>query len=202
MFYIYRIFLFIFIAIICFIALKKARKLGQKNTSLLLLFVILGYLISTSLPVEQSFVRFRTPEESFRYSNNSRSLIKTIQDDDFAVVVYDNNGKLSFTVANKDKTGWLLCNDVNQVFSDSIDQYSITVVKSYSSKNMVIAMFPDYGDSGNRQINVQDKMQSSFHYNQFKFMQYTFKVGYTVINSYPSNYTLTVNGLTKALSLK
>lgn len=202
MFYIYRILLFVFITIAALFILKKIRRLGRKRVSQLLLVVVLGYLFSTSLPVEQSFIRFSTPEESFGYSYNQNTLLKTIQKDDFAVALYNNNGKLSYTAINKDKGGWLLCDEVNQVSYDTINQYVVTVVRSYSNKEMVIAMSSVYGNSNNSPLEVHDNIASEFSYDSFEFIQYTCHMAYTVIDTYPSNYEVDMNGASKTLVLK
>ena len=198
---IFRIIVFVILAIIAILILKAFHKtIDRRKIFLLLCVAVLGFMVSRMLPIEQPFVRFHTPEQAFSYTHNSKTLVKMISDENMSVAMYDQNGSLSFVIIDKDEKGWLMNNTSNGINFITANKYIVITAKSsLHNKMMVFVNIATYGNEDS-QLDIQDNLGSHYKKFEFVFYQTISKFGYTVLNTPVSNYKVNINGITTAVS--
>lgn len=198
---IYRIIIIAILAIIAILILKAFHKvIDRRRIFLVLCTAVLGYMVFTMLPIEQSFVRFNTPEQAFSYTHNSKTLVKIVNDENMAVAMYDQNGSLSFVIIEKDEKGWLMNNTSNGIKFITVDKYIITTAESSSHNKMMVFVNMATYDNEDSQLDIQDNSGSHYEKFEFVFHQTTTKFGYTVLNKPVSNYKVNINGIMATVS--
>lgn len=176
---------------------KVKKNLNSKRMSVLLVSIVVCFSISTSLPIEQFFIRFSSPEMAFSYSHNIKSLYKVINEGSFALAVYDDNDRLSFTHLSKDDSGWIMNNSSNDTDVDVVNNCFVISAKFTDHHKAIILIY----DDENNQLSVEDSKGSNFINFKIKYDNVIENFCYSVIQIPNSDYIITVNGVSKKIEL-
>lgn len=140
-----RIILSIIIGIIIFLVTSFCfhRKRDKKLIISSILFTLIIYALSGFYSFENLFYSFPTPQAAFEYQTGGDDIVKLIEGEESAVIVYMNGDGPSFYVTKKDKNGWKLENMIDgiPIKSKFID------VKSDSSFSMILCKAPNTTES-------------------------------------------------------
>lgn len=201
LYYVYRIILVVILVALVIIVFKVAHKAMNRKRIIFIIFsAVLGYTLLTLLPVEKTFLRFDTQEKAFDYCYNAKSLIKMVKDDNVAIAIYNNNGRVSNVMIEKDKNGWIMNNSSDGIKFKTVDRYSIVTAEPAShNKIMVLINTVTMNNAEKIQLNINDSNKVKYSKFQFVFSQGTWEFAYTVLSKPLANYQVTINGITTTL---
>lgn len=194
LYYIVRVIIFAVIAA-AFVLLNKFRiiKLNVWNC-IIAVCAVIAVMVTVSF-VENSVLRFSTPQAAFNYSNIGCTVYKTIEKDDSAVIIYAHSkSSKDFALLCKDESGWLINSPgFTQENSEILNSYEITTYKLSSvKKELLVITDTDSKKEENQIKTICDNCNSEF--TKIPYISDESGTSYFAIIDYPvDNYCVYVN---------
>lgn len=117
----------LFLAIILFNLIKKTFALKNAIGIFVLLFVSCYFSFYIPITAEYFFMKYSSIEDAFSYGHNVNSLIKVVQKDDMAVVIYtEDNKSISFIPMSQKEGKWKI--DPLSAFHYQFKYYKTTYI--------------------------------------------------------------------------
>lgn len=172
--------------------------------SLIISVICFGvFSIYMGTPIEQRWVKFDTIEQAFKYSYPEDEIVKIIEKDNYAIVIYDfdNRGR-TVTFFKKVDNKWLVTNGSNSKQKlYYTQQYGIITDRSTDGKTKFIAISFSNITGANKEISISDNYNTKFIYvetmEKSGDMMYEY---YGIIENIKDDYYLTINGNTVSLN--
>lgn len=190
MFGIIRMLFWIIVFGICIVILSKHGILN-KNRNKLLLFVIITLLWTGSMlvPIENLFMSFSTPEESYGYVN--RENVKLVVYGQESALVIGEDTEYVYLVIPKGEEGWKIGRGMDLKFISN-QYFDGIVVSIYQYKNTK-EFYVEVSDIDGKECKVSDNQNSSFEIletgidgkNKYRYYAYIYGLN--------ENYVLKVN---------
>lgn len=193
-----RITILIILILALFLSKKRVRLL-KKKTKILGIFLFIFLLILLSFyPVENLFLRFSTPQESFHYSYWDKQIVNVMEYENNAIILFRvNSSSDSLYYIQRDSNGWKIAspnfswNTKTAFFNNSI----ITYNKLDNSEISFIGLGDFVSENGQEKINsIIDSKGNQF--NLQKLSSYGGYVNYFysfIDTNKPNNYII-ING--------
>ncbi|GEM_PF-3604158 len=200
------LYLFICLSIACavIIAYKRKTKKGKFLSCLILIFCAAVVLLVNIFPVENLWMKFNNPEEIIEYDKKGTADNIIIGKDSCMIVYSTGNQHNGLYFAPKNENNYILPNfftkkNIHHEFNDfgQIDVYNVSGTDDY----YVCAFFYRHGDT----INFSDSLGSNAVVVKDEILTDSDGIGeyfYYCLNGIPSNYSISVNGEEKFISIK
>lgn len=104
MFKIIRYLLSISLAAFAIYVLKN--KKATKFKSVKIIFNFAMSIIIIIMPFENLFLKFDSPEQAFKYTIGSNTIIKTIENENTSLIIYNDSGDIKATIINNCNKKW------------------------------------------------------------------------------------------------
>lgn len=198
MYFIIRTIIFIIILIIFLVICKRKKKKIKRNTAIIFV-IIWGIILSLSyfLPVENLFYTFKTPEKVFEYMSEGEILgIVDGKDSSLGLTVIDNS-TTSCIIAMKSENGWKIGNSLFLKHALISDCDGISIIVYKYKEEYYVTLFYRANTENKKIYNIYDNKDSQFEQFSRKLDNESTYYGYgAYLNSFDSNYTVTINGKT------
>lgn len=173
----------LFIAFIIFTLKNKTTRLKV----LKIIFSVFMALIIIIMPFENLILKFDSPEQAFKYAVSNSTVIKIIENENTALVIYDDAGDVKATIINNSQGKWkasFLPN--NQSLSRLKDSGIILITRERQINNfyVMIAVRSEVKS-------VSDNMNSSFETFSLNDKWTNFV---TYVESCNNNYIIKIDG--------
>lgn len=181
----------VFIA--CFLLIRKSVIVNKRKWyTIVFTIIIVLTAVSATIPFENTFLTFSSPESAFSYSSNSTlKLIVNGEKSDFAVGVKDD--KYVYTIIPKSDNGWKSGVGFNskRVIQTTDDGISICVYQYKNSSDYYVTIL----DTNGGPSEISDNSNSKFYHLEKASAELnrTFYTYYACISDFNSKYTITVN---------
>ena len=162
----------------------------HKNSKLRILKLVLGVILSflfLIMPFENLLLKFDTPKQAFDYAVSNRNIIKKVENEQSALVIYEEKGSTFSTLISKSGDKWkatFMPDD--QILSRLENNEIFLITKERNSNNfyIMIAVDPDIKS-------VSDNYNSTFEV----FTANEFKVNYVAyVENCTDNYIIDIDG--------
>ena len=197
---IYRIAAILLIIGICILIFRKKCLLLFRTKALSIttvLFVIVLFYTSLYLPIEESWVRFDTPEEAFEYTYFNKKILQVIEDEECAFIVYeDSNMGVMYISLNKEDDKWKMHNAYSAYSINLVHLDNSTIIRVDSDNNKNLILIREYLDTNISNKLIEDNQNSEFRCFSIlrekarKYVIYT----YTIIDDAIDDYELRLDG--------
>lgn len=153
------------------------------------------FSIYMGTPIEQKWIKFDTIEQAFNYSYPRCRIVKKIEKNNYAIVIYDyDNGDRTVTFFEKVDNKWLVTNGTNSKQKlYNLQQYGIITDKSTDGKKMFIAI--SNTTETDKEMTIVDNYNTEFIYVETMEnsgnMMYEY---YGIVENMKDDYYLTING--------
>lgn len=190
----------IIFALTFFLLKEHILLLSKKAKILVLLSCFMVFYLSLLVPFESVFLKFDTPEDSFHYSFINQNIIKTMEADDCAFVIYGTDGsQLNYTCIPKNGNQYqvrsaYLSPNIEGAFKDSL---YICRVENKAGHSQLITVSQGNLREPDGKKTVNDSIGNTFSYFncKYKSVDYYTDVYWTVTDlTELSDYVLTVDG--------
>lgn len=199
-----RIILMVIVILIFYPKLKKNLPDNRmKREFLIVITVMILYYILIPIHFENVVVKFHSPKDAFEYMHFNKKIIKIIEDDNCAFIIYGEDGSsFSFTAIEKRDGVWMVASSDISVTFKNINRYQITVCNMKQCNKKLVCLCDVNNTEPHRNIEISDNKNSRFETfcSKYEIVDYYTIFYYTVIDSNSTGYQLTVNG--QSISLK
>lgn len=168
------------------------RKNKSKLRILKTIPAVIVSLILVIMPFENLFLEFSSPEDAFRYAVNG-TIIKTVEQENTALVIYQDSGDTKATIINRDGEKWkstflptkqkLVCPELYDLSTLYEVVTNVLITYEGQSNNFYILVSPPYD------AKISDNMGSVFE--TFSVSMLTHFVAY--VEDSDENYTININ---------
>ena len=178
----------------------------QKRLRRNILCIILGivvYLVFIFVPIEDMAVKFESPIDAFEYQVGEDNIVKVVEGEESAVIVYlnDNNGP-GYYITKKSDDGWMLENSFD-IFIHGFNSKSISagnIFNCFSERapgTNECFIFVSEGFMEEKveysESDVKDSQGSTFEQFPIHINNYTLVVHYAVVQSNDPDYEVIIN---------
>ena len=180
--FIFWITFFIIIFIVRCLKKKNTYSLEPKRFLLFILLFIILVTFSGFIPVENAFITFSTPEQSYKYCDNS-DLAYVIEGNQSAMVVSTNK---DYLIIPKSENGWKIGMRANtKTKKQLIDSgFWIFLIEHDKIEDCYIMIY-----SAEKIINISDSIDTVFGVSE------DCRFAYAYIEEYKDPYTVVINGI-------
>ncbi len=187
------------VAFVCILIFRKNKILITKwVATIFFLTMFVMYNVIMAFPVEIKILSFISPETAFHYSH-SKDIIKTIESDDCAFIIYKGgNRSFNFTYVNKEDGVWrmqnpqITINEKHRVY-DPLALFIVRVVNEEKNKQLVV--IEDGLLQTDSKTIIKDSLNSQFTIFDCKPTAFSsgYRLYYAIINADAENYSITIN---------
>lgn len=191
MFGIIRMLLWLLVLGICTAIMKKYNLRCKKIQGIFLIVVCFAlWIFSMLLPIENLFMNFETPEESFRYVN-FEDVKMVVYGQDSALVVGKKN-ESTYLIVPKSKNGWKIGRGLDTKFISNkfVDGIIVSVYQYKATKEYFVEV---ENINGERCV-LSHNRDSDFVVIEEKSNKKSIYRYYTYVHNLDENYIIKVNG--------
>ena len=197
MYTIVRIIITLILLLIVFMVYGKTiKKNGNKKIiaviSLMIFFALLW------IPFENYVMSFKSPTAVFKYQFFNKDIVKLVENENSAYIIYSNDGtSLSFESFEKKNGSWKLENifSSNKIDFKTYNEYNLANIQTKNnSQNLIIVSEVNRTEQASN-IKVSDNLNSKFNTFLYKYkdIDYNTTFYYTIIDSQTKSYKLSIN---------
>ncbi len=185
------------IAALCLLFIKKSKK---ERITLAIIAALAAAMVSSFIPIENTFVTFSSPEDACKYVYfNSNKIALTVDGNESSLMVLRSGNTYNYIIVPKSGDGWKLDSGMatglnsKTRFVDVIrpsDEYTIEILGYAGTTEYYIEVTGHYSGISS----ISDSLGSDFYHlvsNSGAYHTY-----YAYINGYGEDYELTLNGET------
>lgn len=191
------IIIFIIMLIIIIVYLFLIKKHTKKRICILIIALLIIYQLIMIIPIEEYFIKFNTLEEAFNYSYNGYQIIQVIEKDEYAFVVYSNDGGTTrqYTHFIKNGNKWEVTSpNVGSTKIKATSKGFSIVTNRIKEKNSMFVCI-GYLDTLYKNPDIRDSINSNFmlekEFETAKFKSYS---RIAIIENVPEDYYLIIEG--------
>lgn len=176
-------------------------KITKKRKHIITAVVLSVILVTVSamIPFENAFISFSSAEESYRYVNKNVDDIKlVVNGENSAFVIGDDDGSNIILIVPKTSDGWKIGMgiDTKRVIEKFVDTVVIYIYQFKDTTDYYVQVM----DVNGSRLNITDSKSSDFLSIEKQSPITTIYQYYAFIRELDSDYTISINGKTIALS--
>lgn len=190
MFGIVRMLFWLLVFGICIVAIKKHNIRYNKLSNVFFIATILGlWIFSMFVPIENMFMKFKTPENAFKYVSFEN--VKTVVYGKKSAFVIGEGNESNYLIVPKGKDGWKIGRGLDTIRLSNLYVDGI-IVRVYQYKTTK-EYFVEIANMDGEKYDLSHNRESAFIISENKNSKINLCQYYTYVYDLDENYVLKVN---------
>lgn len=196
-----RIIAIMILILIVFLTFKKSFLRFNKRKSRIIMagIIVVLFYILLLIPFENFVIKFHSPIDVFKYTFLNQNILRVIENDDCAFIIYGKDGSsVSCISFQKEEGGWRIHSPYvsSGVRLESFGKYHIISNVATNCNKKLILVSEGNLPKPMSDIKISDNKNSKFEsfFSKYKYVDYYTVFYYTIVDATIIDYQLIING--------